>query len=202
MEANSVQSQLDAVFENTIQDKVRANNYTDYIEYYLPSDVNELDASKLSYVFEVEENKVIMNINVSHIINSEYYNSDELKDEGYFDETKLIYSTSGSFKNLNNEDIDYFFKAYQYDNYCLLYLLSDEVELYGYTEADKSGLVTSKMLELAEGCNVKNDLVIAEFSNKDVIDYEKSPVNLFDNVFPVDGRIDDMMIDKPSEVSE
>lgn len=201
-QVNDINVQLDDVFADENATNVRANNYTEYIEYYMPSDVNELDANKTSYVFYVDDCKFIMNINVSHIINSEYYGEEQLIDEGYYDNDKLIYEHNGSFKNLNDEDINYFFKAYQYEDKYLLYLLTSEVELHGYSYANNIGLITRKMFMMAKANNVKNDIVINNFSNKDIIDYQKSTVNLFDSIFPVDGRIDDLMINQSSDVSE
>ena len=58
------------------------------------------------------------------------------------------------------------------------------------------------MMQVATNCDVKDDMVIADYSTKDIIDYEKSTVNLFEQSFPQEGRVEDMMIDTGKTVSE
>ena len=195
-------SKLDDIFIDNTSNDIKANNYTKYIEYYLPSDINEDECNQLSYSFNIEDDKIIMNINISDIFNDEYYDEAILTDEGFFDEDKLIYSKQGEFININNEDIKYLFKAYGYDDKCLLYMVSGEVTIYGYCVKDRIVLLSNKIYQLAKGCNVHNDKIIADFSSKNVIDYNKSPVNLFEPLFPTDGRVDDMMVDTDIEVTQ
>lgn len=196
-----IKTQLDNAFATEQEPASRANNYTNYIEYYLAGDVNEESNDELSFGFSSYDCKFILNINVSNIINKEYYGNLTLVDEGFFDENKLIYERAGVIKNLNSETLNYVFKAYQYDNSCLMHLMSDEVNIYGSGAIDKGELLASKMLQLAKGNNVHNDKIIADFSSKDVIDYQKTTVNLFENIKPISGRVEDMKV-KDGEVSE
>lgn len=194
-------TQLDKVFASESMPSARANNYTDYIEYYVPGDVNEEDADELSISFSSYDCKFVANINVASIINKEYYSTYKLNDDGFFDESKLVYENSGTINNLNKETLSYIFKAYKYDDKCLMHLISDEINIYGYGAIDKAGLLASKMMQFASSNNVNNDKIVENFSNKDVIDYQKGTVNLFENIFPVSGRVEDMKV-KDGEVSE
>lgn len=194
--------QLDKVFNNDVVAKNRTNNYTDYIEYYVPSDVNETDADALSFSFTSDGFGFIMNINVTNIINSEYYDNRTLNDEGFFDTSKLVYSKDSSFSNENGDQIDYFIRAYEYEDEYLLYFVTNELNFYGYASNDKVGLLAEKMVQMAANCKVNNAKVLADYSSIDVIDYEKKAVNLFENIYPVEGRVEDLMLDKTPEVSE
>lgn len=199
---DSIETQLKSVFEDATNENVRTNNYTEYIEYYIPSDVNEVANDKLSYVFDIDGCGVIMNINISGIINKQYYEEDSLLDEGYFDENKLVYSYGGEYINGNDETVQYFVKAYEYERECMLYLVTNEVNLYGKCGKHEAKLVGEKMFKMAKACNVNEDRIINDFSSKDVIDYKKSTVNLFENIFPVEGRVEDLMVDNTPKVSE
>lgn len=187
---------LDEIFENTEVGNVRVNNYTNYIEYYLPSDVNEESSEQLSFVFNVDEEKFILNINISGILNKEYYENTALYDDGFFDSQKLAYEKSGSFNNVNDEKINYFVKVYEHENSCLLNLVTNEVTMYGFCTIEKLGILASKMYQMARVCNVHYDAIVADFSTKNVIDYEKTAVNLFEKLYPESGRVEDMLVDK------
>ena len=199
---NSMESQLDSVFNNEENIKVRVNNYTNYIEYYLPSDVNEENSEPLSYVFSIDDGKLVMNINISNILNKDYYKQTVLTDEGFFDESKLFYSKAGEYLNNNKQNIRYFFKAYDYDDECLLYFVSDNVNFYGYCDYDKASLMASKILQIAKACNVHEDRVLNDFSTTDVIDYQRSTIDLFEKTLPKDGPVDEFIIETNKQVSE
>lgn len=198
---HDIDNELDNVFVSAEVKQYRANNYTDYIEYYLPSDINEEASESLSYVFSSYDYRFIMNVNVSGVINQKYYSDNKLQDEGFFNEEYVTYTHAGSLINLNDEKINYIFKVYNYDSQYLAYMITDEVIMYGKTNKDKLVLLAEKMLQMATANNVNNDKIIADFSSKDVIDYQKSTVNLFESVFPKDGRVEDFLIDS-TEVSE
>ena len=192
---------FDAIFADGINVNTRSNNYTDYLEYYLPSDVVEDSSDELSYSFCIDKNRFVMNINVSNIINYKYYYSKYNADEGFFDEDKLVYSIEDELYR-GSTKVKFIFKAYEYEDKCLLYFSSRDVNAYGYTNKQDAVLLAKKMIQVAASADVDNDKIIADFSSMDVIDYQKSVDNLFGSYFPTDGRIDDLMIDKTQEVSE
>lgn len=200
--SDDVSNQLDKVFSVEYSSNYRANNYTNYIEYYLPSDVYETGADDVSYTFVTNDCNFIMNINIARIVNKNYYQNIELSDEGFFDQNKLVYSHSGEYSNLDGVPVSFIFEAFEYDNKYILYLTSDEINLCGTCPKKDIGLLASKMMQMASNCDVDNSRVVDDYSSKDVIDYEKSSVNLFEYVFPTEGRVDDMMINQSETVSE
>lgn len=199
---SDIKGQLDRVYDSDAITKNRVNNYTNYIEYFVPSDINEAQSDALSFSFTGDGFGFAMNINASAIINKEYYDNYSLMDEGFFDEDKLVYSKSGTYINSAGKTISYFSKAYQYNDQCLLHFVSDELNFYGYSNLDKVGLMADKIMQMARACSIDKDKVIADYSSIEVIDYEKKAVNLFENIYPVEGRVEDLMVDKTPEVSE
>lgn len=198
-----ISSQLDNVYDNQKIISNRTNNYTDYIEYFVPSDINEQEANHLSFSFDGDGFGFIMNINASNIINNEYYKDTSLIDEGFFDDERIVYRKDGSFNNIDGKLINYFSKVYQYsDNEYMLYFVTNELNFYGYSNGKRIGLLADKILQMAMTSTVNNEKILTDYSSLDVIDYEKKTVNLFENIFPVEGRVDDLMIDKTPKVSE
>ena len=70
---NDLNASLDEAFSFEMsQDKIRRNNYSRYIDYYLPSDTSEFEGSDLSGCFVYGRSRFIMDVNVSGIINDKY----------------------------------------------------------------------------------------------------------------------------------
>lgn len=177
---------------------IRTNNYGQYIDYYLPSDVQQYHGDHLSNTFTYNGSKIIMDVNISAIINSKYYKDVKIADEGFFNDNELIYSIQGTYPK-DEKDIQYFYHIYQhYDNY-LGYFVSDELIFYTYMVYEDIIPVSSRIFLMAKGVNVKNEQIIANYSSKDVIDYQKKQVNLFETVMPVNGVVEDFMINHNEE---
>lgn len=197
----NIDKELNDVFLNNNYAMTKANNYSDYINYYLPSDINEIDSEDLSYTFDIDNCKLIMNINLSYIFNKYYYNDSSLQNEGFFDEDKLIYSREGEILDIKFSKIPYFFKVYRFDNECILYLTTSELTLYGYCHYSKIKLLAEKMLQMVKYSWVNTDKVISDYSTKDIIEYNKNIVNLFEQNFPKDGSVEDIIF-SPEQVIE
>lgn len=191
---NNIEKELDEVFSNRNYVMTKANNYTDYINFYLPSDIKEIDCEKLSYIFDVDGCKLIMNINLPYIFNEYYYNDNTLQDEGPFDESKLVFSCEGDTLDSQFNKVFYSFKAYQFDDVCILQLISNEVSMYGYCHKGKIKLLAEKMLQMVKNSWVDSAKVINDYAEKDVIDYQRKAVNLFERIIPRDGSVEDALL--------
>ena len=191
----NITSQLDDVFyDEEVHSIIRTNNYTQYVNYYLPSDVQEESANSLSYIFTYNHSKIIMDVNVSGIINSKYYEKYAINDEGFFDKNKMIYSHEGNYSNSKEKMIPYFYHVYNHNDDYLAYFVSQELIFYVYTNMEDLIPVTSRILLIAKGANIANDDIIYRYSSKDVIDYQKKQVNLFETIMPVNGNINEFLI--------
>lgn len=197
MAKGDLKDELDAVFsaDSEIQ-VIRRNNYSSFIDYYVPSDTGELDGTKLSSSFTYNESKFVMDINVSGIINGRYYRDVRLTDEGFFDKNKLVYSRKGNYLDSDGGSHDYIYNVYEYDNRYLSYFASKELVFYGYaTDSDVVNL-SSRILLMAKGATVRENDIIASYSSRNEIDYEKKQVNLFETIMPVNGNVNDFLVDR------
>ena len=202
MESKDAVMQLDDAFAKDMEEMViRTNNYGRYADYYLPSDTQEQSADILSYSFSYGRSNIIMDINVSGIINSKYYKDYLIADEGFFDQGKLFYSREGTYLNSAKEEIPYFYHLYRHDDDYLGYFVSEEVIFYLYTNGEDLVPVSSRILLMAKGISISNDDIIANYSSKDVVDYHKKQVNLFETVMPVNGVVNDFLIGQESVTS-
>jgi len=172
----------------------RQNNKTPYYNFYLPSDMYEMDGENNNTVLGYNDSRIIVNINVSSIVNSKYYQDYVLKDEGFFDENKLVYYHEGNYINTKQESIKYFFKVYEYNKQYLLHMNSQMVNVYAYSKQADVKQTTAKILLISKCLEVNVENVMANYSTKDVIDYQKKQINLFDLILPVDGKLEEIFI--------
>lgn len=186
---------LDDILSDTSYSKARVNNYSKYVDYYEPSDIHEIESDDISTVFELNNSKIIMNVNISGIINNQYNKDLALADDGFFDIDKLIFNKDSIYYDSDNNEISFFYRLYEYDQVYLMHLANCYINIYGYCEANDLELMTSKIYDLLKSASVDTTAILANYSSRDVIEYHKSTVNLFETVMPIQGRIDDMMIE-------
>ena len=190
---NDIKESIDKACDND-KTVVRyyVNNYTSLMEFYLPSDVQEMEANEFSIQLKYDESPLVMNVNVAGIITEKYYNTEI--NESMFDPSKLFYSRNGVYVDNSNTSNSYSIGIYSYlDNY-LVALCSRKVNLYAYCDLNTLAPMCSRMMVLAKGAKIREDAIVSKYSSKGVIDYQKKQVDLFENVLPVNGRIDDLLI--------
>lgn len=187
---------LDDAFTQENRDlNLRANNYLTYYNYYLPSDVYELNYEENAVLLKYEESNISMNLNVASIINSEFYNDYYLKDDGFFDDYRLFYEHTGTYLDADNNHLEYIYRVYEYENEYLVHMMSEKMNFYAYTIKDNLYDLTEKILIIAKSISVKDVDVISNYSSKSIIDYQKKQINLFDLVLPVNGKLDELILD-------
>ena len=73
------------------------------------------------------------------------------------------------------------------------------VNIYGYANPDELFDVTKKMLMMARNVTVRYEDVISKYSAKEVIDYQKKQLDLFSYNLPVNGLIDELLLEDAAE---
>ncbi|MBO4919372.1 MAG: hypothetical protein J5365_04370 [Erysipelotrichaceae bacterium] len=198
-----LRQELDKVFTETgYTGKIRHNNFTRYVDYYLPSDIGEETADRLSSVLIYNRSRIIMDVNISGIINDRYYEDLPRAEEGFFDDSRLFYTKEGTYKDYEGNDKEYIFRIYEYDEDYLLHFLTKDLIFYAYGEEKDLIPVTSRIYLIARGAEVRSSAVLADFSTIDVIDYHKKQVNLFETIMPVNGSINDFMLENEEPETE
>ena len=194
---NDLTKRLDAIFSEEMNaETIRRNNYSQYIDYYLPRDTGELEGDMLSSRFSYNESSFVMDINISGIINERYYSDQTMKDEGFFDPSKLVYERISSYLDVDEKEHPYSYRVYSYGNRYLSYFQSKDLLFYGYASLSDIADMTSRILLMAKSAAIRENDVISAYSSKTEVDYEKKQVNLFETIMPVNGNVNDFMVDK------
>lgn len=194
----SVNSDINASLDNYLKDlsktfNVRANHSAKYYEYYMPSDMQDVDGNHNFSYMEYEGAKITMNLNIASLVSSEAFGDDYLDDEGFFNESLLIYNNIGTFIKNDTSTSNYRINVYQNGDDYLIDLSTKELDFYSLCK-DYNLLDTLKHLfTIAKSVKVDSDSVIANYSKKDIIESQKEYRDLFEYNIPSSGFLSDLV---------
>lgn len=171
----------------------RPNNTLTYYTFYLPSDMQENESFDSSMMINYLDSKIAMNLNVASIVDKKYYIDKQFNEEGFFDNVKLCYEKNGVFTKDDGNDSNFVLKIYQDKENCLVHLVSDELNFYCSTNENEIEDVVKHIFLIAKSVEVDTNAVISNYSAKEVIDYQKKQVDLFDYVIPSSGYLSDLV---------
>lgn len=171
---------------------VKTNNSLPYYSFYLPSDMAYEDCVDENVVLKYNNSKMVMNLNISKIIDNSIDN-DILYDEGYFIDDRLFYVSQGEYVNVDGTLKNYFVKVYKGDPYYIVHLMSDDVNTFAYCLKEETIETVKHVMLVARSTSVDYELVKSEYSNDNVVLVEKMPVDLFQSIMPEKGRVDELL---------
>ncbi len=162
------------------------NHQKGLFSYYLPKDVGVKRSNKISTVLLVDHYEVFMALNVSEIMNDklEVFSLNPANFVLVKDFTTLNNQNKSVFNTLVIEELT--------DSQYLVYLKANEMFLVASTP--KAGIVNilEKMLIVTRTVEIDKKKVVAQFSNKEEINYQKEVIELFSESVPVEGFLKDI----------
>lgn len=172
---------------------VRTNHNAEYYSYYVPSDMQDFEGNTNSNVMAFRNAKIVMNLNIASIVNSESFGINYFVDDGFFKKDYKTYEYDDSFVKNNGEISKYQIEVYEKDNYYLVRLVTDE--LIFYCTCDEYDLidVVKHIFTIASSIEVEKDKIVTNYSKKDVIEYVKQQVNLFEYDIPSSGFLNELV---------
>lgn len=165
-----------------------------FYSYYLPAYIGRMQSTSSGNILNDRGRQFVMNLNVSSIINSNYYteatsslNANSLSDP--------IANIQGEYTDMNEISHSYYLSVYKVDYQYLLELRSDTVEFYSISDALSTIQLAQDMYEIARSIDVDTNEVLATYSNKDTIDYKSEKIELFEQLVPESGRVEELFED-------
>lgn len=183
------------------QNTSRNNNFSEYVSYYLPSDMSEIDSDFTTFTFRYNDSIILYNINIADLINNKYYPEEILKGKDYFyDKDYLLLSQTGNIET-SNGNRDYLVEVYEIENEYLISFSDLDSQIYAYSTKGDVVQVLRHIFILARFANVDEEKVITNFSDKDVISSTRKTIGLFNYVYPSSGYLSDL-INSPSDTNQ
>lgn len=194
IKSENIYSDLDNYLANLDSaDKFRTNNSTEFYSYYLPSDMQELDCTNNSSSLTYNNAEIVMNLNIPAIVSGRAFNDYTLKNDGFFKESLLEYEKEGYFPKDDESTCNYAIRIYYDDNKYLVHFQTEELNFYCLCDASDVVDVVKHLFTISESADVDKNLVVANYSNKDIIEYQRKQVNLFRYEIPQSGFLSELV---------
>ena len=176
---------------------IRVNNITNYVDYYMPSDLAEEDYDDTTFTFSYNEATIVYNINIADIINNKYYADYLLSGNSFFNEDYLLLKYNGVLVTAEG-DKNYVLEIYQIEDNYLISFYDVDSQIYAYSMPGDARETLRNVYILAKTAETDHDKIIADYSDKDVISSTKKTIDLFSYVYPSSGYLSDLVKDSSS----
>ena len=167
-----------------------ASHRKPFYTYYTEPSIGHYRSTETSNEFSFQSTKFILNLNVQAIMDS----STDITQSIYTQKPIAIYS--GSFQNMLDETVNYVCEIYQVDRHCAVFFTSSTVNLFGVTYAGDAAELAGKMYSIARSVIVRKDVVSKVYSHESAIDYEGEAINLYKDIAPEEGTLQELIEDK------
>ncbi len=195
-ENQSLQQTLIQKFDEIeMVDAISPDNRKPFYSYYKEPSIGRRAAGKTYNVFVKDGTEFIMNLNVSKILNSAQHNrlqstAMDIKSENY------LFILEGRYKDYLNEDRQYVCSVYQSGEKYYIIFNTDYMTFYGSGTEGEIRNIAPEMLKLAKTVAIDQEEVISAYVSKEIIEYEREQLQLYDVMIPENGRIEEMMGDR------
>jgi len=167
-----------------------ASHRKPFYTYYTEPSIGHYRSTETSNEFSYQSTKFVMNLNVQAIMDS----STDIAQSIYAQQP--IAKNTGSFQNMLDESVSYVCEIYQVDRYYAVFFTSSAVNLFGFTYAGDAAELAGKMYSIARSVIVRKDVVSQVYSHESAIDYEGEAINLYKDIAPEEGTLQELIDDK------
>lgn len=185
----NLEQTLDEIVEDNLTNYTHTSNHLKkYVSYYVPKNIGIFQQEISSTVFSYEQNKFMMALNVSAILNK-----GDIDSKSGLDLSNALYFNQGSFYDPTGNEFDYTLALLPLNSNYYIVLDSDYVSFYGYANAIDSIEVINAMTRILKTAVVNTDRVLEDFDRDTVQQSTKIELNLFDDVIPSSGRLSEIV---------
>ena len=180
---------LDSVVETNLnQEGLTGNHSKKYLKYYVPKNIGVLDQDMTSTIFKYDNNQFLMSINVASIISDGSFSY-----RSPLDLSNAYYVKEGTFVDKNNDTLDYCLSLLPLEGKYYIVLNSTYLSFYGYANAIDSIEIINAMTKILKSSMIVKDKLIENFDREERQKSEKISLDLFNEVIPSSGRLEDIV---------
>ncbi len=187
----SYEEELNRRVERAITCEAAKPNFSHGIySYYKEPLLGRLSSEETSNTFLLDNVKFVMNLKISSIINQKYY-SGAKEQSGYTDLEPAAAST-GTFLDYEGKEHPFQVTLYRLRDSIYTYASTDQVEFFAISGELEALQLAEAMIRMARSIRVDNDAVIASYSSRQTIEYSRKRLELFQNIVPENGVIEEL----------
>ena len=187
-------SKLNTYFENYqySDSKHGTNNNTSYYNFYLPSDIQEIEYEDSFHHFIFNLSDFVMNLNVNYILCDKVFNKPA-------DDPFSLLSTYSIYErdNLQSESSEkYKFCLYKIDDKYLFSLYTNKLYFFGKTDLNEIEELINHLFIINNSTKLDYDRIIDSYYLGTTIDFTQENFDLFDSYVNSSGLLSDLIKDK------
>ncbi|NLY63012.1 MAG: hypothetical protein GX074_04050 [Erysipelothrix sp.] len=175
---------------NAANISVNNNHRKKLFSYNLPQNIGVKESNSISSRLSFYQQDIFMSLDVSAILN------DKLKEINVED---LVFDQEFQLKTRTEEKTGHVYIEELSTQENLIYLRINNVFFLAMVHKVDTLDVIEQILSISQTIEVKNKLVISEFSNKETFAYEKEVIELFSDSIPDEGMIKDIIIEEEDD---
>ena len=161
-----------------------------YYDYYIDPSIGRVTSYSTSNVFQMDGIQFIMNLNVARIVAGAYYDcqTDWASVGQRLPETDL----SGTYTDWNGEEHNYRVKIYLLGEQYYTLVDTDYVCFASISNRLEAARMAAEMVRIARTIRLHSSTVLSSFSNRVVISGTRQRLNLFQEIAPENGAIEEL----------
>lgn len=170
-----------------------------FVSFYLEPSIGRFGGNKTNSVFLVGGHDVVLTIDVSSIVTAKYYSSDNpdlivLREVDAF--PNQVYEKEGTFLSGSGLVREYRCRIYHIGekNYGIMMQTSNIIMVAECPMSDTPDLAMM-MMRILRTVRCDEEQVVTAYSQKEMIDYRKEVLDIFQKIYPENGSLADMLND-------
>ena len=189
----SLQEQLNARVNSALSRQAMNPSFTHgFYSYYKEPSIGRIASEKTSNVFRMNDAKFVMNLKVSELINARYYRGVQSQQRSLPDGMTLLAQYSDEIADYRESSHPYSISLYELEDRIYTYAESDTMEFFAISSPLEALQLSEVMTFMARCISVDKDALISEYSSRQNIDYSRKRLELFQNIAPENGAIEEL----------
>lgn len=170
---------------------VGTNHSKGYFKYYLNHDTGLRASSKTSSLLIVNGNEVMMSIKVSNIV-SNFHLEESSNSSAKLQSFAQGDSIEGVYLDQNNVQQAYVYNELMMGDQIAITLDNGLVSLVTLIYPAEKTLMIPTLVSILRSTSVDQEVIVANYSNKEIIEYDTIHREFFEQVVPESGSLIDM----------
>lgn len=191
---DTMKPQIDEAISDAIQAKTPSvlNQHTPYYSYYLPPHMGRRFVNEVATILVSNHDEIVLQLDVPAIISQRFYRTSLTNSDQETIKKSYFYEFEGSFINKKTETRPISLTIQQQNGRYVIFMQSDHFILSSSVKLSRVEDVVNDMIVILRSAVAEKEKVIAEYSNKQVINYQQQVLEMFEQVAPESGTLADM----------
>ena len=192
---DDLQTRLNEKVTEASSSEINYTNYSkDYYSYYLQPYVGRLNADATSNTFVLDNDRFVMNLNVSSVIN-EKERETYLLGTDTVSEADVSAYLSGTYPDAEGNEYPYEIKICRLSGRNAVIMHSPYFDLCGFCSENEAPEMAGEMMRIVRSTKINREAILAYYTYDEAISYTGKAVKLFEDISPENGSIEELFVD-------